>query len=62
MAVLRFEVTKIIKEFDGNTCEVESKLISVHKDMLPGTYEQISNKPLNIGEEFQEIIGYIRRK
>ena len=54
MAILRFEVTKVIKEFNGNTCEVESKLISAHSAVFTGTFEQISKRPLIVGEEFQE--------
>ena len=61
MAVLRFEVTKIIKEFDGKTCEVESKLISVHKDLFGGVYQQTSKRPLKVGEEFQELNDISRK-
>lgn len=55
MAVLRFEVTKIIREWDGSSCEIESKLISVQKDMfLNSLFNQISMINLQVGQEFQE--------
>jgi len=54
MAVLRFEVTNITREWDGSSCEVESKLISVHKDIFPNIFKQFSMVNLIVGQEFQE--------
>ena len=54
MAILRFEVTNITREWDGSSCEVESKLISTHKSIFPGLFNQISMINLEIGQEFQE--------
>ena len=62
MAILRFEVTKITREWDGSSCEVESKLISVHKDMFPNhIFKQISMINLQIGQEFQETNKTLRK-
>lgn len=61
MAILRFEVIKIIREWDGSSCEVESKLTSVHKDFFPGLFKQISMVNLQVGQEFHETIK-IQRK
>ncbi len=55
MAILKFEVTKITREWDGSSCEVESKLISVHRDVFQNQrFQQISMINLQVGQEFQE--------
>ena len=54
MAILRFEVVNITREWDGSSCDIESKLISVQRDMFPGLFKQISMVNLKIGDEFQE--------
>jgi hypothetical protein len=62
MAILRFEVIKITRDWDGSSCEVESKLISVHKDMFPNDiFQQISMINLQIGQEFQETNKIMRK-
>ncbi len=61
MAILRFEVTKITREWDGSSCEVESKLISSHKSVFPGIFKQISMINLQIGQEFQETNKTLRK-
>jgi len=61
MAILKFEVTKITREWDGSSCEIESKLISVHKDFFPSLFKQISMVNLQVGQEFQET-SKIQRK
>lgn len=62
MAILRFEVTKITREWDGSSCEVESKLISVQKDMFPNhIFKQISMINLQVGQEFQESNKTLRK-
>lgn len=54
MAVLRYEVVEVLKEHDGNTCEVKGKLISVHKAYFRGVEEFTSELNLRVGDEFQQ--------
>ena len=53
MAVLRYKVTEILKKYNGDTCEVRGKIISVHKEFLRKFEEFTSELDLKIGEEFQ---------
>lgn len=38
MAVIKYKVIEIAKEFDGNTCEVLAEVISVHKNFINGVF------------------------
>lgn len=54
MAVLRYKVVEILKEFDGEICEVRGELVSVHKNYFTGTQDFIAEIDLKIGQEFQQ--------
>ena len=54
MAVIKYKVTEVTKEFDGNTCEVLAEVISVHKNFIIGVFTFSAQKDLKKDEEFQQ--------
>ncbi len=62
MAVIRFEVTKITKPFDGESCEFEAKVVSVHTYLFPAVNLFSAKKEMKIGQEFQDFNTQIYKK
>ena len=54
MAVIKYKVIELRKEFDGNTCEVLAEVISVHKNFMKGIFTFSAQKELKKDEEFQQ--------
>lgn len=59
MAVIRFEVVNITKEWDGEMCELEAKVVSNHKQLFLPLTLFCAKKEVKIGEEFQTFSGQI---
>lgn len=59
MAVIRFEVVNITKEWDGDYCELEAKVVSVHSQLFLPLTLFCAKKEMKIGEEFQTFSGKI---
>lgn len=53
MAIVRWEVSEITKEWDGHTCEVKAIVISAHKFLFNEFTLFSATKEMKIGEEFQ---------
>ena len=54
MAVIRYKVIEVTKEFDGSTCEVLAEVISVHNNFMSGVFTFSAKKELKKDEEFQQ--------
>lgn len=56
MAIVKYKVTDITKEFDGNTCEFKADVVSTHKVfkwLFPSDVLFSAEKEVKIGYEFQ---------
>lgn len=63
MAVIRWEVFEITKEWDGETCEFKAVVISVHKFLFDGVVYFSATKEMKIGQEFQDALnGHIYKR
>lgn len=54
MAVIKYQCTNIIKEFDGIECMFEGKVISTHVSLFPSVLLFSAQKEMKIGEKFQD--------